>query len=74
MLGYATREVFSQPISDILIGADNLVPALQTACGIATPNLGDVHLIRRWRRFPGSYSDLAFDGFRIILWCYYPAA
>jgi PAS domain S-box-containing protein len=48
MLGYATREVFGQSISDILIGADNLVPALQTALrGIATPNLGDVHLIRR---------------------------
>lgn len=48
MLGYAAREVSGQPISDILIGADNLVHALQTALrGIATPNLGDIHLVRR---------------------------
>lgn len=48
MLGYATREVAGQPIGNVLIGADNLVPALQAAQqGIPTPNLGNVRLHRR---------------------------
>jgi PAS domain S-box-containing protein len=48
MLGYATREVLDQPVGDVLIGPDNLIPALQAAQqGIPTPNLGDVRLHRR---------------------------
>jgi PAS domain S-box-containing protein len=48
LLGYATLEVCGQPVGNVLIGADNLVPALQSAQqGIVTPNLGDVRLHRR---------------------------
>jgi len=48
ILGYATREVLDQPVGDVLIGPDNLIPALQAALqGIPTPNLGDVRLHRR---------------------------
>jgi two-component system, NtrC family, sensor histidine kinase AtoS len=48
VLGYASREITGQPVSNVLIGADNLVPALQSALqGIATPNLGNVRLHRR---------------------------
>jgi PAS domain S-box-containing protein len=48
LLGYATLEVCGQPVGNVLIGADNLVPALQSAQqGIITPNLGDVRLHRR---------------------------
>lgn len=48
VLGYASREVSGQPVGNVLIGADNLVPALQAALqGIATPNLGNVRLHRR---------------------------
>lgn len=48
MLGYASREVDRQPIENVLIGAENLVPALQAAQqGIAIPNLGNVRLHRR---------------------------
>lgn len=48
LLGYATQEVCGQPVGNVLIGADNLVPALQSALqGIVTPNLGDVRLHRR---------------------------
>jgi two-component system sensor histidine kinase AtoS len=47
-LGYASREVAGQPVTDILIGADNLAPALDAAQqGITTPNLGNLHLHRR---------------------------
>jgi len=48
VLGYASREVTGHPVGNVLIGADNLVPALQAALqGIATPNLGSVRLHRR---------------------------
>jgi PAS domain S-box-containing protein len=48
VLGYACREITGQPVSNVLIGADNLVPALQSALqGVATPNLGNVRLHRR---------------------------
>lgn len=48
MLGYATSEVCGQPLSSVLIGADNLVPALQAAQqNIPTPTLGNVHLHHR---------------------------
>lgn len=47
-LGYACREVRGAPVEDVLIGAENLVPALQTAqSGIPTHNLGNVRLHRR---------------------------
>ena len=48
LLGYGTPEVCGQPVESVLIGADNLVPALQGAQqGIAIPNLGNVRLHRR---------------------------
>jgi PAS domain S-box-containing protein len=48
LLGYATQEITGQPVGNVVIGAENLVPALQAAQqGIATPNLGNVHLHRR---------------------------
>jgi PAS domain S-box-containing protein len=48
LLGYATPEICGQPIGNVLIGAENLVPALQGAQqGIVTPNLGNVRLHRR---------------------------
>jgi len=47
-LGYATREVYKHPIENILIGAENLIPALQSALnGRPTYSLGNVHLHRR---------------------------
>jgi hypothetical protein len=40
LLGYAMQEVYGQPIGNVLISAENLVPALQSALqSIATPNL-----------------------------------
>lgn len=48
LLGYATSEIYGQPVNNVLIGPTNLVPALQTAQqGVSTPNLGEVHLHRR---------------------------
>lgn len=48
LLGYATQEIVGQPVNNILIGPSNLVPVLQAAQdGLATPNLGEVHLHRR---------------------------
>jgi PAS domain S-box-containing protein len=48
LLGYAVREVSGQSIGNIMIGPANLIPALQSAQGgIATPNLGEVRLVRR---------------------------
>ncbi len=48
MLGYACREVIDQPVEHVIIGAENLVSALQAAQkGISTPNLGSVRLHRR---------------------------
>ncbi len=47
-LGYASREVEGHPIDNILIGAKNLTAALLTAKqGVATHNLGNIHLHRR---------------------------
>ncbi len=48
ILGYATREVNGQPIENVIIGAENLIPALQAAQqGIPTHNLGNVRIHRR---------------------------
>ncbi|UCD98697.1 MAG: PAS domain-containing protein [Chloroflexota bacterium] len=48
LLGYASTEIYGQPVNNVLIGPLNLVPALQSAQqGISTPNLGEVHLHRR---------------------------
>lgn len=47
-LGFASLEVTGQPIENILVGPDNLIPALQAAQdSIPTHNLGNVHLHRR---------------------------
>jgi two-component system sensor histidine kinase AtoS len=48
ILGYATREVRGQPYSNILVGADNLIPpfaTIQEDTGVY--NLGNVKLYRR---------------------------
>jgi PAS domain S-box-containing protein len=48
MLGYADWEVKGQPVENILIGPERLLPALETACqGIPTHNMGNVSLHRR---------------------------
>lgn len=47
-LGFASLEVVHQPIENILVGPDNLIPALQAAQdSIPTHNLGYVRLHRR---------------------------
>lgn len=48
MLGYADWEVKGQPVENILIGPDGLLPALEAACeGIPTHNMGSVSLHKR---------------------------
>lgn len=48
MLGYADWEVKGQPVENILIGPDRLMPALETALeGLPTHNMGNVSLHRR---------------------------
>ncbi len=48
MLGYADHEVHDQPVENILIGPDNLMPILQDASkGIATPDMGSVYVHKR---------------------------
>jgi two-component system sensor histidine kinase AtoS len=48
MLGYASNEVRNQPVENILIGTETLIPALTDAQqGNATYNLGNVRLFRR---------------------------
>lgn len=48
LLGYASKEICGQLVSNVLIGPSNLIPALQAAQeGISSPNLGEVHLHRR---------------------------
>jgi two-component system, NtrC family, sensor histidine kinase AtoS len=48
LLGYADREVIGQPYENVLIGAEGLQAAIESALeGIATHNLGKVSLHRR---------------------------
>jgi two-component system, NtrC family, sensor histidine kinase AtoS len=48
MLGYTNWEVQNQPVENILIGPERLIPALEAACrGIPTHNIGNVNLHRR---------------------------
>jgi two-component system, NtrC family, sensor histidine kinase AtoS len=48
ILGYATREVRGQPYSNILVGADNLIPPFMSLEeGTNLHNLGNVKLYRR---------------------------
>lgn len=48
MLGYASNEVRNQPVENVLIGTETLIPALTDAQqGNATYNLGNVRLFRR---------------------------
>lgn len=55
-LGYASKEVFAQPIENVIIGAGNLTAALDAAAsGISTPNLGNISIHRRdGHAFPAS--------------------
>ena len=48
MLGYQTKEVLSQPIENILIGPDSLIPMLESArIELISHRLGIVHVHRR---------------------------
>lgn len=48
MLGYANWEAKDQPVENILIGPERLIPALESARGgIPTHNIGNVNLHRR---------------------------
>ncbi len=48
MLGYSRHEVKGQSVENVLIGADQLIPALQVACqGVPTHNIGITHLNKR---------------------------
>jgi two-component system, NtrC family, sensor histidine kinase AtoS len=48
MLGYADREVRGQPVENVLIGPDNLMPILEDASkGIATPDMGNLSVHKR---------------------------
>jgi len=58
ILGYGNNEVHNMPVSDILVGTDRLVPALELALqGGSTPNLGNTNLVRRdGSEFPAELS------------------
>jgi two-component system sensor histidine kinase AtoS len=48
MLGYSINEIRKQPVENVLVGAEGLMTALDSACrGIATHELGNVSLHRR---------------------------
>ena len=48
ILGYTSPDARGHPVENILIGTDNLIPALSMAQqGIPTLNLEDIHLYRR---------------------------
>ncbi len=48
IFGYALQEILAEPIENIIVGADNLPFAIQSALqGISTPTLGSVNLHRR---------------------------
>jgi len=48
MLGYSINEIRNQPVENVLVGAEGLMTALDSACrGIATHELGNVSLHRR---------------------------
>ena len=48
ILGYANHEIHGQPVENVLIGTDRLLPALRLAMqGVPTPNLGKITLHRR---------------------------
>ncbi|MEN8172526.1 MAG: ATP-binding protein [Chloroflexota bacterium] len=47
-LGYASSEIEGQPLENVFIGTDRLVPAINKAFdGTSTPNLGAINLHRR---------------------------
>ncbi len=47
-LGYASREIHGQPVENVLIGTDRLIPAIKLALqGVPTHNLGKTMLHRR---------------------------
>jgi len=56
MLGYSNAEVVNQPVDNILIGSDRLIPAFETAQqNIPTLNMGSINLNRRnGQSFPAS--------------------
>jgi two-component system sensor histidine kinase AtoS len=56
MLGYSNAEVVNQPVDNILIGSDRLIPAFESAQqNIPTLNMGNITLNRRnGQSFPAS--------------------
>jgi PAS domain S-box-containing protein len=56
MLGYSNSEVIGQPVDNILIGSERLIPAFETALqNIPTLNMGNITLNRRnGQSFPAS--------------------
>jgi PAS domain S-box-containing protein len=56
MLGYSNSEVVNQPVDNILIGSDRLIPAFESAQqNIPTLNMGNINLNRRnGQSFPAS--------------------
>jgi len=57
MLGYAAREVQGQPVDNVLIGPEALIPALQEALdGVPTHSMGVVSVHRRnGQSFPAEF-------------------
>jgi len=58
ILGYGNHEISGVEFSEIFIGTDRILPALQLALqGVTTPNLGEVYLHRRdGTQFPADIS------------------
>ncbi len=75
ILGYRNQDVQNIAISDILVGTDRIIPALDLAFqGGSTPNLGEIQLVRRdGSEFPGdisvtpiSYQDQNLGGLIVL--------
>jgi len=60
ILGFANHEVKGLEVSEVFVGTDRLIPAIQLAFqGVTTPNLGDVNLHRRdGSEFPADISTI----------------
>lgn len=59
-LGYGNHEIAGVEFSEIFIGTDRILPALQLALqGVTTPNLGEIYLHRRdGTHFPAEVSTV----------------
>jgi len=63
MLGYTESDIRHQPIDNVVIGCERLIPALNTALqGVATHNLGQAHIHRRdGRAFPATIQTIPVE-------------